>query len=138
MEAGRLYPFIHDTSYPVKWKTHSNVPYENKSSMIQKSIPMIISHQRQFQSTQTLVPFQSHACQRMDQQRSQSQRNNATNLQHVELQRTVPTGRFLLVTHFSHSGSRTRCREPTDPKSLHGPRQVIGFQKECHQDPERR
>ena len=65
----------------------------------------------------------------MDQQRSQSQGNHATNFQHVELQRAVSTGRFLLLTHFSHSGSRTWCWEQTDPKSLHGPRQILDSKK---------
>ena len=96
-----------------------------------------LSHQYQFQSIETLVSFHSHASQKLDRQDTQSPRNHPTDFTHVELQRTVPIGRFLLLAHFSHSRSRTRCREETDPQRQYGHRKIIGSQKECRQNQER-
>ena len=57
---------------------------------------------------------------------------------HVELQRTVSIGRFLLLTHFSHSRSRPRGRQSENLKRNHGSRTITGSEKECGENQERR
>ena len=67
---------------------HSRTSPPRSRSPTQRSF----SHQHQFQSIETLVPFHSHAGERMDEQRSPSSRSHATNLAHAEFQRTISIG----------------------------------------------